>query len=738
MTNMTRPGPRLAALAALLALAACPKYSPRAPAAGSSDCAPGATGPRAFDAIAYDLTASYDWEVQALAATLDVTLAICPGGSALVSLDAAAPVTVTAVRAGAKGLPYQRVGDELRVDLSSLSPGVEPVRFRIEYQALPSDAMAGVRSGWEDDPVQSRLVLTDSEPDRARQWLPSKDDPADRALFSVEIAVPEGEDVVSNGERLSDVTAGGVRRVRYALDVPLPTYLMAFAAGELEHEERILAPRPDPGGRPALPIALWWRRGLAVEPAQQLDAIEEAMEVFEDRLGPYPFSRYAVVLVPNGGGMENATITFDHEWSGQGPVSFGLNAHELAHHWFGDWVTMRTYDDVWVKEGMATLLAAEAERAFRDAEGRGRLFGRDFRFDPDDAILDTSLTGLAKYTSGPYERAAALMTQLRAMVGEEAFWGRCRGFLAAHAAGSATGEDFVRAFSPDLDEATIQHVLGLLPQKAVPSFTASSGTVGGGLQASFLLEDPGGILLVPPTVSVVDDAPVGTVLELSLPPGVPRDAPVPVGGYVAVDEREVHWDVPDLEPVVPAAPAGPAAARFLSRSAAHQEDVAFAWPWTFTAAELPGALAGLDSSWARAVALGAACSAHGGAVPASLFETPPERWPLSGRLAYRTFLPCGSELGATFEAELVERANRMALSDLKRLEYLLSFRYGTAGRAAIEQVAAEAPSRRLRYYATQRLGWDATGLQAGATPAREDRAGVRTLEGKATGRGAAR
>jgi hypothetical protein len=176
-----------------------------------------------------------------------------------------------------------------------------------------------------------------------------------------------------------------------------------------------------------------------------------------------------VVLVPQyGGGMENATITFDNELSGQGVLGFGLSAHELAHQWFGDWVTMHTYDDVWVKEGMATLLAAEADRARRDRDGTGRWFGSDFNFNPDDAVVDPALTGLDKYTSGPYERAAWLMTQIRARIGDAAYWAGARKVLADHARGTITGEQFVRSFAPALDEATIARILAALPRRGAP------------------------------------------------------------------------------------------------------------------------------------------------------------------------------------------------------------------------------------------------------------------------------
>ncbi|HSJ99588.1 MAG TPA: M1 family aminopeptidase, partial [Kofleriaceae bacterium] len=414
----------------------------------------------------------------------------------MIELDAR--VSVEEVSAGGEALGF--VHDEerglLRVDLGPVAGAgggaAEEVTFRVRYRAAASSALvlAGPR---DDDPVAARVAYTNSEPDRGRRWLVSNDHPSDRATFSVELEVPAGHDVIANGERTDDREAGGRRIVRHEMAEPLPTYLMAFAAGELERAELT-------AGR--VPLALWHRRGAAVDAPAHLALLARQMAHFEALLGPYPFARYAVVLLPGfPGGMENATITFNSEASGQGAISEVLNAHELAHQWFGDWVTMRDYRDVWIKEGLATLLAAEASRPARDAAAGGRLFGASFNFARGDAIVDDELSGLARYTSGPYERAAWLLTQIRARVGEDAFWGALRGVLGAHALGSIDGETFVRAFAPHLDGAAIARVLGSLDDRGAPAV----GIGVAGATVTLTLDDPG-FLLDPIGVTVVDAA----------------------------------------------------------------------------------------------------------------------------------------------------------------------------------------------------------------------------------------
>ncbi len=701
-----------------------------APGCGGDDGGPPAPTSRPYDALAYDLRGSFDWARGRLVASEQITLALAEtGGPPAVELDAA--VEVARVHAAGVDLPFalDPAARTLRVDLAALGPGGGERSFSVEYEAPTSVGLIAYQ-GRDDDPVRSRVVSTDSEPADGVNWLVARHVPSDRARWSVELTVEPDEDVVANGARVADEAAGGKRRVRYEMPQALPTYLMAFAAGQIERRERA-------GGR--VPLAVWHRRGLAFEPERHLDLLAELMATFEARLGPYPFDSYAVVLLPlQPGGMENATVTFNVETSGQGAISFGLNAHELAHHWFGDWVTMRGFDDVWVKEGMATLLAAEALRPRSDAEGKGRLFGRHFDFDPDDAVVDRALAGQAKYTSGPYTRAAWLITQIRAAVGEEAFWGSLRAVLADHPLGDVDGETFVRAFAPTLDEASIQKVLATLEQKAPPQIgVVSADGAGGALRLS--LNDPSGVLLAPLGVTLVDAA--GQATAYALAPGGSIDVTVPAGGYLAPDEGDVHpnWSrsfavdpdaysgvlAPSLWPTAPAA-----LAALGSRSAAHQEAALFTsgLPPAVGPAEFAAFYAQLDSPRARSYAEFVGCYALAAAAGEgdSVAEA---AWvaalaPVLAAPAQLSFSPdlasCGTALAEQLAPELLGLAVAPDAANAGRTSYLLSFDYGPeASFSLASHVAAAAPSLLLRDRALLRLAYQAEGRFYTPVPAEQ-------------------
>jgi hypothetical protein len=677
---------------------------------GPTTCLPDCAGDRSYDAVAYDLHAEIDWTTFEVTAHEDITLTV--GASPVVELDAAPSIAISRVHSDKRELDsaFDPATNKLRVDLTPLAPKSDPVTFTIDYVASPTDALL-VGGGRDDDPVTSLVEFTDSEPDRGVQWLVAKHDPADRALWSIDMTLPAGLDLIANGARLADDPDGAGHVVRYALDKPIPTYLMAFAAGDLVHDDRTT-------GR--VPLSIWHRRGLAIDSTANLDAIADAMATFEKLAGPYPWDSYSVVLAPQyGGGMENATITFNAETSGFGNVGFSLNAHELAHHWFGDWVTMKTYDDVWFKEGMATLLQSEAQRATRDRGATGRLFGHDMSFSNGDAIVDPDLHGLDKYTSGPYQRSSWTITQIRSLVGEDVFWASLRKMLADHALDSITGETFLRSFSPALDEATIQKLLAAITSHDSPSISVTSSAVTGGTSSTLTVADPGGTLITPIGITVVDAA--GGATLHSVTAGTPLTVTVPTGGYLAADESDVHpyfpfsFDVTGYDALIavelPAS--APATTAWDVRSAAHQElsldDAGLPSP---VPADVLARYNAVDSTNAQRSVVFDGCLLLGSLADATAMEqalAPLIQTPVLPTFNTR-FAACGTTLPGALGTELAQLADAVTPTTAGRLDYLMSFDYGAASFAAISKIATTAPNLLLRDRAVSRLALQTVGV----------------------------
>ncbi len=331
-----------------------------------------------LDVHSYTLRASYDWDSGVLTASEDITLTLPADAGNSVKLDSQVAISKVTSASGALTYTVDDDAGTMTIDLAPAMKSGSQVTFTIDYKTDP--AAVNRSRHQDDDPVLTRMAFTHNEPELARDWLVSNDRPDDRATFAIELTVPAGEDVISNGKRVSDVTDGGSRTVGYRIDKPIPTYLMAFAFGQLVHAD-------SSGGR--VPLSVWYRKGLAVDTNAVLAEMARQQAVFEPLVGPYPWDSYALVLAQDflAGGEENVGISFVQEYASVPSRARGLTAHEFAHQWFGDWVTVATWDDLWIKEGMATLMAAEASRSLRDQQDAGRLFGGDLVFEATDAII---------------------------------------------------------------------------------------------------------------------------------------------------------------------------------------------------------------------------------------------------------------------------------------------------------------------------------------------------------------
>ncbi|HRI64665.1 MAG TPA: M1 family aminopeptidase, partial [Polyangium sp.] len=444
-------------------------------------------GSRNYDVERYDLDAEYNWQKNCLNASVRIQLV--PGEDGLPNIDLDSAVNVKAVRIDTYGdVDFEAQADNhlwVALDDITVTQG-KPVVVVVDYEALPSDHLRpiGVRQG---DPVDIRAIYTDSEPQGGRHWMPSHDDPADRAIFAAKLRMDARETAIANGKLMADETHGSSRYMRYETAYPLPTYLMAFAISEFEvHSTK----------QGNTPVEVWHRKGVRGDHDVMAAELARMIGELEGLLVPYPFERYALVLLPGHmvSGMENAGITFQRETSTNAATLSGdlqLTAHELAHQWFGDLMTVQTWDDVWIKEGMASLLEEEVFRRQLDASGAGTLNGHIFSVAEGDAIRDPEKAPNDKYDSGPYGRSAWFLTQIRRVVGEEAFWSTLRQLLESHRMGNVSSEDFVQAFAPAFEPLGADKLRRALAAKALPRIVFSEA------EQTATLTDSDGALIAP-------------------------------------------------------------------------------------------------------------------------------------------------------------------------------------------------------------------------------------------------
>jgi aminopeptidase N len=580
-----------------------------------------ASGPE-LDVERYDLAGEFDWAQNRLYASVTVTLGAKFAPPSRVVLDSNVSA-VTGVRlASGEALPFEvdAAAGTLAVDLGGrAAPGAA---FVVDYEAstpygsgLFGSTPLTMVPEREGDPVTTRVMYTFAEPELARTWMPSHDDPSDGAFFSVDLRVGYGEKLIANGDLIEDTTGCGQEgRMKYATSYALPTYLMAFALGEFEVEEK--------KGPHGLPLSVWHRPGVPGDYRQVLNDLNRLIKHYEGLTGvPYPYEKYALILVPDFfGGEEHAGISFQFETgSAQPDISRDnvLSAHELAHQWFGDLVTVETWDDLWIKEGMASLLEWDGTRSRLDRDGAGLSDGDARNVVEGDAVRDLSLPAEQKFTSGPYDRAAWLLTQVRLLAGEEAFWGAMRRALTEHRFGSIGTDAFLETLRPALGDATLARVRQAVDAKALPTL-AVEALAGGGARVT--LGDPEGALIAP--VRVAWHRAGGAVETIDLPLDTPvdlvRQAP---GDLLVIDPLDMH---PDLTHFLADEASGAAYAsalaplrlpataaqgqRFLEIGGAHQLAALRDGPLpAMKASHFDDFLRQLDSDAARATAVARAC-----------------------------------------------------------------------------------------------------------------------------------
>ncbi|MFO0588035.1 MAG: M1 family metallopeptidase [Polyangiaceae bacterium] len=377
--------------------------------------------------------------------------------SATVRIDGSAPVQATYGEVDPSGVAALRLAQPI-------GPGRG--RIRIDYDAPFQHSDEGL---FVSERGGKKYAFTQFEATAARRALPCFDEPAFKIPWDVTLFVPRGMQAISNTSELAQVEApGDTTRVTFKTTAPLPSYLLAFAVGPLDV---VTAPEIPANEVRKRPLAL---RGVATagrgkELSYALAHAGEIVAGLEKYFGiEYPFDKLDLIAVPDKrGAMENAgAITFG-EWlllvdEAKAPIAqkrafWAVTAHELAHQWFGDLVTMPWWDDVWLNEAFATWMETRAVNELRpessaavgqiratedamalDSLVSSRQIRQDIRSHND---ISNAFDGIT------YEKGAGVIGMFERWVGKDAFRTGISSYLSAHRGGNATADDLFAALS---------------------------------------------------------------------------------------------------------------------------------------------------------------------------------------------------------------------------------------------------------------------------------------------------
>ena len=400
--------------------------------------------------------------------TCSIDLLPVQDGVDRLELDAVA-MQIQGVRVGKTAQKFEYDGEKLAITLAEPTQRDRLFKLVIDYQLdRPQRGIYFVQPT-ADYPNKNVQVWTQGEDEDSRFWFPCFDFPGQLCTSEMQVQVPSGLLVLSNGELINQTTKGKTTTYHWHQKQPHPVYLFTLAVGdfaEIKDEWR---------GRP---VSYYTAQNRASEAQRTMGKTPAMMDFLSEKFDyDYPYSKYGQACMEDFifGGMENTSMTLltdrcllDERAAIDNRNSEALVVHELAHQWFGDLLVIKHWSHAWLKEGMATYsetlwteheYGSEEAAYYRLGDQRAYL-GEDRRRYRRPMVTHVYREPIELYDCHTYEKGGCVYHMLHQELGDDLFWKSIQTFVKNHAFGAIETIDLLRA----IEQTTGRNLLFLFDQ----------------------------------------------------------------------------------------------------------------------------------------------------------------------------------------------------------------------------------------------------------------------------------
>jgi aminopeptidase N len=339
-------------------------------------------------------------------------------------------------------LRYSQSGDKAFIKLPKTLKQNDTLSISVEYKGIPADGLIISKNKYGH-----RTFFSDNWPNRAHNWIPCVDDPADKATVEFIVTAPSHYQIISNGVQIEETNLPANKKLtHWKEDVPLPTKVMVIGAADFAVNNI--------GDVNCVPVSSWVYPENKTEGFSDYGPAKEILSWYINYIGPYAYKKLANVQSKTTfGGMENASAIFYYENSVTGKQQEdALIAHEIVHQWFGNSATEKSFAHLWLSEGFATYLTHIYIESKYGTDSLNKRMQKerqeviDFVKAEKKAVVDSTKDYMSLLNANSYQKGGWILHMLRRESGDSIFHAAVRKYYELYAGKNADTKDLQKVF----------------------------------------------------------------------------------------------------------------------------------------------------------------------------------------------------------------------------------------------------------------------------------------------------